>query len=201
MSINLTKGQKIDLTKGNTGLDQLIVGLGWDPVQEKEKGFFASLRGSKGNNIDCDSSVIMLDEKGKLISNKDIVYFGNLKHSSDGVRHMGDNLTGDGEGDDEQIFIQLSKIPSNIHKLIFVVNIYDCISRKQDFGMFKNAFIRIVNHANHTEILKFNLSEGYKGYTALITGEVYRHAGEWKFAAIGEATTDSSLVQMTRKYK
>lgn len=194
MAISLAKGQKIDLTKGNAGLTSLLVGLGWDPV--KKKGFF----GSKTPNIDCDASVFMLNEKGHLDRKEDLVYFANLTSPCGGVHHSGDNLTGDGDGDDEQIVVNLKKIPQNIHKLLFVVNIYNCVKLRQDFGMIENAFIRIVNNSNNTELAHFNLTDDHAGMTALIPGEFYRNNGEWKFNAIGQATKDTSISQIAANY-
>lgn len=199
MAINLVKGQKIDLTKGNAGLNKVMVGLGWDPVSSG-KGLLSSLFGGGNKAIDCDASAIMLGAGDKLLSNKDVIYFGNLVHTSKSVRHMGDNLTGDGNGDDEQIFIELSNIPAQIEKIVFVVNIYDCMNRKQDFGMIQNAFIRIIDHTTNTELVRFNLTENYSGSTALVVGEVYRQGAEWKFAAIGTGTTDVSLKNMVNRY-
>ena len=200
MSVNLQKGQKVDLTKGNAGSTKLMVGLGWDPIK-KSGGFLGGMfGGGAGNEIDCDASVIMLDANNKFTKKEDVVFFGNLKHPSGSIQHMGDNLTGDGDGDDEQVKIDLSRVPADIHHLIFVVNIYDCQRRKQDFGLIQNAFIRIVNDSNNQELLKFNLSESYAGRTALIIGEVYRNNNEWKFAAIGEGTTDISLSELLKRY-
>lgn len=199
MAVNLVKGQKIDLTKGNAGLNQIMVGLGWDPVSAG-KGLLKAMFGGGQKDIDCDASVIMVGANNKLGNNKDIVYFGNLTHPSRSVKHMGDNLTGDGAGDDEQIFVELKAVPANVEKLIFVVNIYDCVSRRQDFGMIQNAYIRIVDNHSKQEILRFNLTDNYKGYTALEVGEVYRNGGEWKFAALGNGTTDVSLKNMVNKY-
>lgn len=198
MAVNLVKGQKIDLTKGNAGLNKIMVGLGWDAAKAG-KGFFASLMGTQ-KDIDCDASVIMLDGEDRLPSSKEVVYFGNLTHSSRSVKHMGDNLTGQGSGDDEQIFIELNAVPSNISRLLFVVNIYDCIARKQDFGMIKNAFIRIVDTATNKELARFNLTDDYQGFTGLEVGEVYRHEGEWKFAALGTGTHDGGLKNMVQRY-
>jgi stress response protein SCP2 len=200
VSINLQKGQKIDLTKGNSKLSQLMVGLGWDPVKKSNTGLLSSIFGAKAPNIDCDASALLLDENKKLNNLENLVYYGNKTHASNSVIHMGDNITGDGDGDDEQIKVSLNNIPSNIHALIFVVNIYDCQKRKQDFGLIENAFIRIVDVSSGQELAKFNLSENYAGKTALVAGEVYRYNGEWKFAALGEATTDTSLSQLARKY-
>ena len=199
MAVNLVKGQKVDLTKGNAGLNQIMVGLGWDPVSAG-KGLLKTIFGGGQKDIDCDSAVIMVGADNKLGNNRDVVYFGNLTHPSRSVVHMGDNLTGDGAGDDEQIFIELKSVPTNIEKLIFVVNIYDCIGRRQDFGMIQNAYIRIVDNHSKKELVRFNLTDSYKGYTALEVGEVYRHNGEWKFAATGNGTSDTSLKSMVEKY-
>jgi tellurium resistance protein TerD len=196
MSISLVKGQKIDLTKNNSGLKKMLVGLGWDPVKQEKRGFFGL--GSPLPDVDVDASVIML-RNDKLAGKEDVVYFGNLKSRCGGVTHMGDNLTGGGDGDDEQILIDLSKIPQEVNKLIFVTNIYECIKRKQSFGMIQNAFIRIADDSNKN-IAMFNLTEDYNGKTGLIVGELYRHNGEWKFNAIGEGTQDTGLGDMLRKY-
>lgn len=194
MAISLQKGQRIDLTKGNTNLTTIMVGLGWDPVKKKG-GFF-----SKSANVDCDASVIMLTAD-KLESNKDLIYFGNKKSACNSVIHSGDNLTGDGDGDDESIKINLKSVPNSYNKLVFVVNIYDCVKRKQDFGMIENAYIRVLNNDTGEELVRFNLSENYGGLTTLITGEIYRHNGEWKFAAIGDGTKDSNLSEICSKYQ
>ncbi|MBU8878952.1 TerD family protein [Bacillus sp. FJAT-29790] len=202
MAINLQKGQRVDLTKGNPGLSKIVVGLGWDPVQNRGGGgFLGSLFGGGGGaNIDCDASVIMLGENGKIRNNHDVIYFGNLKSNDGSVQHTGDNLTGDGDGDDEQIIVDLNRVPSQIHKLVFVVNIYDCVKRKQHFGMIQNAFIRVVNPSNNQELIHFNLTEDYSGKTALVVSEIYRHGGEWKFAAIGTGTNAPGLGELIRTY-
>ena len=131
---------------------------------------------------------------------KDIVYFGNLKHYTGTVQHMGDNLTGAGEGDDEQIVVDLSRVPAEYDRIVLVVNIYQAVQRRQHFGMIKNAFIRIVDARNNQELCRYNLSENYDNMTAMIFGEVYRNNGEWKFNAIGQATTDPGLVELARRY-
>ncbi|RKD25276.1 Stress response protein SCP2 [Caminicella sporogenes DSM 14501] len=200
MSINLKKGQRISLTKDNQGLSKIMVGLGWDPVKKGSGGLLGALFGGGAPDIDCDASVLMLDANDKIKDKNDIIYFGNLTSKCGSVRHMGDNLTGEGEGDDEQIMIDLNKVPANIQKLVFVVNIYDCVRRKQDFGMIQNAFIRIVNMANNQELVRFNLTEQYSGRTALFVGEIYRHNNEWKFAAIGEGTNDTSLKDIVQRF-
>jgi stress response protein SCP2 len=199
MSVNLQKGQKVDLTKGDVSLDRIVVGLGWDPVK-KAGGFLAGIFGTTAQEIDCDASAILLNQSDKLANREDLVYFGNLKHKSESVMHMGDNLTGDGDGDDEQIMITLSRVPQTIHKLVFVVTIYDCVKRKQDFGQIQNAFIRVFNPTNNQELLKYNLTENYAGKTALIVGEVYRHESEWKFSAIGEGLTVHGISDIANKY-
>ena len=202
-TINLQKGQKIDLTKGNAGLSKIQVGLGWDEVQKpKSGGLLGGLFGGGGSaTVDCDSSAILLDANNKLTSKDRLVYFGNLQSGDKSVKHSGDNLTGAGDGDDEQINIELSSVPSTVQKIVFVVNIYDCVKRKQDFGMIANAFIRIVNPVNGQEFCRFNLSESYAGKTSLLVAEVYRHNNEWKFAAIGEGTNDVSLSELVRRYQ
>ncbi|MEH7075465.1 TerD family protein [Neobacillus drentensis] len=201
MAINLQKGQRVDLTKGNPGLSKIMVGLGWDPVQSSGGGLFGGLFGGGGGaNIDCDASVIMLGANDKLQNNKDVVYFGNLRSNDGSIQHSGDNLTGDGDGDDEQVMVDLNRVPAHIQKLVFVVNIYDCVKRKQHFGMIKNAFIRIVNPGNNQELLHYNLSDNYSGQTCLVTGEIYRHGNEWKFAAIGSGTNAASLSEVVRSF-
>jgi stress response protein SCP2 len=202
MAINLQKGQRVDLTKSNPGLSKILVGLGWDPVQSGGGGkLFGSLFGGGSTaNVDCDASVIMLGANDRLQNNKDVIYFGNLKSNDGSVQHSGDNLTGDGDGDDEQVVVDLSKVPSSIQKLVFVVNIYDCIKRKQHFGMIQNAFIRVINPNNQQELIRYNLSDEYSGKTCLVAGEIYRHGTEWKFAAIGNGTNAASLSEVVKSY-
>jgi stress response protein SCP2 len=206
MAINLQKGQRVDLTKGNPGLSRIMVGLGWDPVKKSGGGggggLFGGLFGGGGSgaNVDCDASVIMLGANDKLQNNNDVIYFGNLKSKDGSVSHSGDNLTGDGDGDDEQVSIELNKVPSHVEKLVFVVNIYDAVKRKQHFGMIQNAFIRVVNPANNQELIKYNLTDDYSGKTSLIVGEIYRHGNEWKFAAVGTGTNAAGLSDVVRSY-
>ncbi len=196
MSVNLQKGQKVDLTKGNAGLKRLIVGLGWDEA-EKKVGFFGR---KKGADIDCDASALVCGAGGKLLDKDDIVYFGNLKHRTGAITHLGDNLTGAGEGDDEQLIVELNAIPESYEKIIFVVNIYKAFERNQHFGMIKNAFIRIVDADTKQELCKYNLSENYNNMTAMIFGEVYRYKGEWKFNAIGQPTQDKGLGELAARF-
>lgn len=200
MAISLQKGQRVDLTKGKPGLSKILVGLGWDPVKQQSKGLFGSLFGSKDPDIDCDASVFMLDENDKLKSNDHLIYFGNLKSKCGSILHTGDNLTGEGEGDDEEIIVELGLVPQNIQKLFFVVNIYDCIRRGQDFGMLENAFIRIVDMSSKEELIRYDLSENYSGKTAVMVAEMYRSGNDWKFGAIGEGTRDTSLSDIAKRF-
>lgn len=199
LAITLEKGQRIDLTKGKTGLTNILVGLGWDPVSQGG-GFLGKLFGGGGGaDVDCDASVLML-KNDKFTENKDLIYFGNLKSKCGSVEHTGDNLTGEGDGDDEQVLVNLSKVPGNVNKLVFVVNIYDALRRNQHFGMIQNAYIRIVDRSNNQELVKYNLKDDYAGKTSLIVGELYRHENEWKFAALGNGTNDAKLADITRNY-
>ncbi len=174
MPINLTKGQKVDLTKGNPGLKSIMVGLGWDVNQ------FDS-----GADFDLDAAAFMLGQNGKCPTEKEFIFYGNLEHSSGAVKHMGDNLTGEGEGDDEQIQIDLTMVPPNVEKIAFTVTIYDSDVRRQNFGQVSNSFIRIVDDSNGQELIRYDLGEDFSIGTAVVVGELYRHNGEWKFNAIG----------------
>jgi stress response protein SCP2 len=193
MSVNLTKGQGVNLSKGSggAGLKRIMVGLGWDEVQQEKKGFFSR----KPEDIDCDASAFLLGSNGKLSitpnQSQDVVFFNNLRHSSGAVVHQGDNLTGAGDGDDEQILVDLTRLPQQYSSIIFVVNIYQAVQRKQHFGLIRNAFIRLVDADKNTELARYNLSENYSGYTAMIFGELYRKNGEWGFNAVGQPTNGS----------
>lgn len=189
MSINLKKGQKVDLTK-NSDINRILVGLGWDCKNEK-KSMFSFIKNN--HDFDCDASVFMFDENRQLKDINNIVYFGNLESKCGSVCHTGDNLTGEGDGDDETIIIDLKKIPKYIQELFFVVNIYQARERNQHFGMIENAFIRVCNINTNREILKYNLSENYSGNTAIIVAKIYKYNNEWKFAAIGQGTNDNNL--------
>lgn len=195
MSISLKKGQKVSLSKESSGLSVVVVGLGWDEAQPVRRGFFAP----KPKPIDCDASALVL-KNGKLVDTSDVVYFGNLQHKTGTVKHMGDNLTGEGDGDDEQILIDLSSVPKEYDRIVVVVNIYQALERRQHFGMIQNAFIRIVDGKSNRELCKYNLSEDYSDMKAMIFGEIYRHDGEWKFNAIGQGTTDNSIGKLAERY-
>lgn len=201
MTISLQKGQRISLSKESPGLTKIICGLGWDVVKRAGGGFFSNFGNKAGEEYDLDASVICLNDAGNLIDNKNIIYFGNLQHPSGAIVHQGDNLTGAGDGDDEVIIIDLSRVPTNISKLVFVVNIYDCQARKQDFSQIENAFVRLVNMANNQELAKFNLSgQDYQGMTGMILAEVYRHNQEWKMAAIGNGVNVNGLSELVQSY-
>ena len=194
MSVKLQKGQKVSLSKEHAGLSKIIVGLGWDEVQQ-QRSFFAP----KPQDIDCDAFALLLVD-GKLASSQDIVYYGSLKHNSGPVVHMGDNLTGAGDGDDEQIVIDLNRVPAQYDRIVLAVNIYQAYERRQHFGMIQNAFIRLVDARNNNEMCIYNLTENYSNQTAMLFGEVYRYNGEWKFNAVGQGTTDGSISDFAKRY-
>jgi tellurium resistance protein TerD len=174
MPISLQKGQKVNLTKDNPGLKNVVVGLGWDV-----NAF------DTGGDFDLDAAAFLLTDSGKVSRQEDFVFYGNLKHPSGGVEHLGDNRTGAGEGDDEQIKIDLSKIPDNITKIAFTATIYEPEKRRQNFGQISNAFIRIYNEATGEELLRYDLGEDFSIETAAVFGELYKNGNEWKFNAIG----------------
>ena len=174
MGINLQKGQKIDLTKGNPGLSRLLIGLGWDTNKY-----------SGGFDFDLDATAFLLKEDSKVNSNQDLIYYGNLKHASGSVEHMGDNLTGGTGGDDEQIKIDLARVPDIISRIAIAVTIYDADKRKQNFGQVSNAYIRVLDTNTNSEILRYDLGEDFSIETSMVVGEIYRYKGEWKFNAVG----------------
>lgn len=174
MGIVLQKGQKIDLTKSNPGLKKIIIGLGWDT--NTYDGRF---------DFDLDASVFMCAPSGKVENDLDFIYYNNLKHSSASVEHMGDNRTGEGEGDDEEILVDLTKVPASIEKIAFTVTIHEAQERNQNFGQVSNSYVRVINQENNNEIIKYDLGEDFSVETAIVVCEIYRHNGEWKFNAIG----------------
>ncbi|PHJ58392.1 stress protein [Nostoc linckia z18] len=199
MGINLQKGQRISLSKEAPGLTKLMCGLGWDTAKHSGGGFFGAFNNTQ--DCDLDASVLCLDENGKIRDTSNLVYFGNLSHKSGAITHLGDNLTGAGDGDDEQVLVDLSRLPKEIVKLVFTVNIYDCIARKQEFTQVKNAFVRLVNTSNNQELAKYNLSGSeYKGMTGMIMAEIYNHNNEWKMAAIGNGINVHGLEGLVRAY-
>ena len=174
MSISLAKGANVSLSKEEPGLTNIVIGLGWDT------------RATDGEGFDLDASAFLLAETGKVRGDHDFIFYNQLRSSDGSVEHTGDNRTGEGEGDDEQIKVDLGRVPADVHKVAVVVTIHDGEARRQNFGMVQNAFMRIVNAATGREISRYDLSEDYSIETALIFGEVYRHNGEWKFRAVGQ---------------
>ena len=174
MGINLTKGQKVSLTKNKPGLSKVVVGLGWD-----------TNKFDTGGDFDLDASAFLVEENGKISNQNDFIFFGNLEHSSGDVKHIGDNRTGEGDGDDEQIFVELEKIPSNIKRIVFTATIYEAEKRKQNFGQISNAYIRIIDQEKNEELLRYDLGEDFSIETAVVFGEIYENNGEWKFNAMG----------------
>lgn len=196
MGINLQKGQRISLKKEAPSLNRLMCALGWDVVDRSN-----SLNAMFKADYDLDASVLCLDKTDQLKGNSNVVYFGNLTHQSGAITHLGDNLTGAGDGDDEQIIVDLPKIPPDISKLVFVVNIYDAVKRKHDFGQVENAFVRLVNLDNNQEIARYTLSGNeYQGKTTMELAEVYRHNDEWKMAAVGNGLELDGLQQVVNHY-
>ncbi|WP_195984015.1 TerD family protein [Clostridium sp. D33t1_170424_F3] len=174
MPINLSKGQKVDLTKGNAGLDKILAGLGWDT--NKYDG---------GSEFDLDVSVFLTDAQGRVAKDTDFIFYNNTQDAAGSVIYGGDNRTGEGEGDDETVNIILSKVPADIQKISFTVTIHEADERGQNFGQVQNAYIRVVDTAKNEELLRYDLGEDYSIETAIVVAEIYRHGGEWKFAAVG----------------
>ena len=174
MAITLSKGQKVSLTKGNPGLKHIVVGLGWD-TNKYDGGF----------DFDLDSAAFLLDENGKVNADTDFVFYNNLKHSSGAVEHLGDNLTGEGDGDDEQVKVDLSLVPQNISKIAFTVTIREALERRQNFGQVSNSYVRVIDEDTNQELLNYELGEDFSIETAIVVCEIYRHNGEWKFNALG----------------
>ncbi|MDE7094288.1 MAG: TerD family protein [Oscillospiraceae bacterium] len=188
MAVNLSKGQKVNLTKENPGLSQIMIGLGWD-VNQYDGGY----------DFDLDAAAFLLGDNGKVICDADFIFYGNKEHNSGAVVYGGDNLTGEGDGDDEVIFIDLSKVPVNITRIAFTVTIYDADSRNQNFGQVNNSYIRVVNQTNGTELVHFDLGEDFSIETAVVVAELYRHNNEWKFNAIGSGYS-GGLAALCRSY-
>ncbi|MBQ7568081.1 TerD family protein [bacterium] len=174
MPVSLQKGQKVSLTKGNPGLSKVVAGLGWDV-----NAF------DTGGEFDLDAAAFMLTESGRVSNQSDFVFYGNLNHPSGAVKHLGDNRTGAGEGDDEQLEIDLTKVPANITKIVFTATIFEAEQRRQNFGQVNNAYMRIYNAATGEELLRYDLGEDFSIETAVVFGELYRNGAEWKFNAIG----------------
>ncbi len=198
MAVNLQKGQKVDLTK-STGvqLNDIMVGLGWDQVEKQKSGGLFGMFKADAPAVDCDASIILCGADGKRLPGTDkdcCIYFANRTNKNGSIVHNGDNLSGAGYGDDEQIMIKLQSLPSEVDKLVFVVNIYGADKKSQHFGMIKNAFIRIVDMTDKNEFCNFNLSENYDLMQGLVVAEIYRHNGTWKFNAIGQGVKEASTL-------
>ena len=176
MGVSLSKGGNVSLTKqaGPAGLTNAVVGLGWD------------VRTTTGTDFDLDASAILVKADGKVLSDQHFIFFNNLKSPEGAVEHTGDNTTGEGEGDDEQIKLTLPAMPAEADKVVFAVSIYDAETRSQNFGQVRNAFIRVVNGDNNEELARYDLSEDASTETAMVFGEVYRSGAEWKFRAVGQ---------------
>jgi len=187
MSVSLSKGGNVSLTKEAPGLTAALVGLGWDS------------RTTAGADFDLDASALLVNATGKVLSDPHFVFFNNLTSPDGSVEHTGDNLTGEGEGDDESIKVDLSRVPADVEKIVFTVSIYDAESRQQSFGQVRNAYIRVVNQADGAEVTRYDLSEDASTETAMIFGEIYRHGGDWKFRAVGQGYT-SGLAGIARDF-
>ena len=187
MAISLSKGGNVSLTKSAPGLTNILVGLGWDA------------RATDGAAFDLDASAFLLNAQGKVRSDADFIFFNQPASADGSVKHMGDNTTGEGEGDDEQITIDLIKVPADIDKIAITVTIHDAEARRQSFGMVSQAFVRVVNAQGDVEIVRYDLSEDFSIETALIFGEIYRNSGEWKFRAVGQGF-QGGLAAMAQTY-
>lgn len=174
MAISLSKGGNINLSKEDPSLNNVLIGLGWDA------------RSTDGAPFDLDASLFMVKADGKVPSDAYFIFYNQMRSPEGAVEHTGDNRTGAGEGDDEQILVTLSKVPPEIQRLVIAVTIYDAEARRQNFGQVSNAFVRLVNRDTNQEIVRFDLSEDYSTETAMIFGEIYRHGGDWKFRAVGQ---------------
>jgi tellurium resistance protein TerD len=174
MSVSLSKGGNVSLSKEVPGLQAVLVGLGWD------------VRTTTGADFDLDASALMIGTNGKILSDQHFIFFNNLTSPDGSVEHTGDNLTGEGEGDDEAIKVNLAGVPQEVDKIVVTVSIYDAENRQQSFGQVRNAFIRVVNQADNGEITRYDLSEDASTETAMIFGELYRNGAEWKFRAVGQ---------------
>ena len=174
MAINLVKGQKIDLTKGNPSLKKVIIGLGWDTNKY-----------SGGFDFDLDASVFLVGSNGRTNHDEDFIFYNNLKSRNEAVIHTGDNRTGEGDGDDEQILLEFAKMPVDVDKMAITVTIHEALERGQNFGQVSNAYVRVVNADTNEEVLHYDLGEDFSIETAIVVCEIYRNGGEWKFSAVG----------------
>jgi tellurium resistance protein TerD len=187
MGVSLAKGGNVSLTKEAPGLTSVLVGLGWDA------------RSTTGDDFDLDASALMLDQGGKVLSDKHFIFFNNMTSPDGSVAHAGDNRTGEGDGDDEAITVDLATVPADVDKIVFPVSVYEAEARKQGFGQVRNAFIRVVNNDGGAEIARYDLTEDASTETAMVFGELYRNGAEWKFRAVGQGYS-SGLAGIARDY-
>lgn len=188
MAISLQKGQRVDLTKDRPSLKNVLIGLGWDINHYDGE-----------TDFDLDASAFMTKANGKVGNENDFIFYGNLNHVSGSVQHMGDNRTGEGDGDDEVIKVQLDKIPSDYDTILFTVTIYEAEKRLQNFGMVENAYVRLIDEDTGEELVRFDLTEDFSTETALVVAEIYKRDGQWKFAAIGSGY-DGGLKALCKEY-
>ncbi|WP_409295680.1 TerD family protein [Peribacillus sp. SCS-26] len=188
MAIQLSKGQRIDLTKTNPGLTKVIIGLGWDTNKY-----------SGGADFDLDASAFLANEQGKVQNDLEFIFYNNLTSPTGAVEHTGDNRTGEGDGDDEQMIVDFSLMPSHVSKIGIAVTIHDAETRKQNFGQVSNAFVRVVNADDNQEILRYDLGEDFSIETAVVICELYKHGSDWKFNAIGSGFS-GGLAALCRNY-
>lgn len=174
MVVSLSKGQKVDLTKTNPGLSKIKVGLGWD-----------TNRYDGSSEFDLDAAAFLLDANGKILSDQDFIYYNNLQNTNGSVVSSGDNRTGEGEGDDESVLVDLNNVPANVDSIALTVTIHDADLRNQNFGMVENAYIRILNEVTEEELIRYDLGEDFSIETAIVVAKLYRHNGDWKFNAVG----------------
>ncbi|MEI7774137.1 MAG: TerD family protein [Verrucomicrobiota bacterium] len=187
MAISLSKGGNVSLTRSAPGLTNILIGLGWDA------------RATDGAGFDLDASGFLLTADGKVRSDADFIFFNQPASADGSVKHLGDNTTGEGEGDDEQMTVDLTKVPADVDKIAISVTIHEAEVRKQSFGMVSQAFVRVVNAADNAEIVRYDLSEDFSIETALVFGEIYRNSGEWKFRAVGQGF-QGGLGAMAKNY-
>ena len=187
MALSLNKGGNLSLTKTDPNLTKLLIGLGWDE------------RATSGAEFDLDASVFLINTAGKVRGDYDFIFYNQLKSDNGAVEHTGDNRTGEGDGDDEVVKVNLTQVPADVDKIVVTVTIHDAAARSQNFGQVANAFIRVVNEDTGTEVVRFDLAEDYSIETAMVFGEVYRHNGEWKFRAVGQGYS-GGLQAMCQQY-
>ncbi len=187
MGVSLSKGGNVSLTKAAPGLTAVVVGLGWD------------VRTTTGTDYDLDASAILAGADGRVLSDSHFVFFNNLRSPDGSVEHLGDNLTGEGDGDDEQVQVDLASVPAEVQRIVFPVSIYDAEARRQSFGQVRNAFIRVVDKANGNELARYDLSEDASTETAMVYGELYRNGTDWKFRAVGQGYA-SGLAGIARDF-